>query len=72
MAKAKEAGKGDEKKSRFKDVQRGTQDEMQVLALILAQNIPLRTVVLDRLRVAAKRAAAAQEGALKKSAAKLD
>lgn len=38
-----------------RDVQRGTQDEMEIVGLIVAQNPSLRQMVFERIRQAKKR-----------------
>jgi hypothetical protein len=43
------------KKMSNKEVSRGTQDDLEVLALLLSQNLALRQVVMDRLKTAKQR-----------------
>lgn len=46
-------------------VSRGTQDELEIIGLIVTQNVGIRTLVFDRLRQARTRQAARQD--IKKS-----
>lgn len=39
----------------FRDVQRGTQDEMEIIGLIVAMSPNIRQVILDQVRKAKKR-----------------
>jgi hypothetical protein len=47
---------GPEKKKQVgNEISRGTQDELEILALVLSQAPVLRQIVVDRLRAAKKR-----------------
>jgi hypothetical protein len=46
---------GNDGTKRQKEVNRGTQDELEILGLIIVANVGLRTIVMDRLRQAKAR-----------------
>lgn len=70
MAEPKKKGEGD-KKGPFKEQNRGTQDELEILGLIVMHNPALKTLVFDRLR-SAKNRVAAREQARGKTDAKFE
>lgn len=53
--KAKTPGPSPKAGGPFRDVQRGTQDEMEILGLIVAMSPNIRQVVLEQVRKAKKR-----------------
>lgn len=56
MAKDKGKGKDDDEKKKD-EKNRGTQDELEILALVIQQNLAVRMSVLEKLRAAKERVA---------------
>ena len=62
MAESGKKPPGQSKKSMFKDVQRGTHNELEILAQIVVVSPMLRQGVLERVRAAKKRQAERDRG----------
>ena len=50
MAKSAPGKDEEPKKKTVKDVNRGTQDEMEILALIVSENLQLRNSVMEKMK----------------------
>ena len=45
----------EQKKQPLKEANRGTQDELEILAMLVLQNLNMKNIVMDRLRAAKSR-----------------
>ena len=70
MAKEKGGFSEVSRKGQVKQVNRGTQDELEILGLVIAELPVQRQLVLDKLRAAKERMASRELGAAKRANAK--